>query len=65
MLLVLSQVVLSLQLPFAIWPLIRATRDRKLMGRFSSGRLLGGAAYLLFALISGANLWLIWSFFTG
>src|SRR5262249_41363867 len=31
-LLVASQVVLSLQLPFAIWPLIRLTSDRGLMG---------------------------------
>jgi manganese transport protein len=65
LMLVLSQVILSLQLPFAIWPLIRATRDARLMGPFVSGPLLGGVAYLLFALISAANLWLIWSFFTG
>lgn len=31
-LLVLSQVILSLQLPFAIIPLLRATADKKLMG---------------------------------
>ena len=31
-LLIASQVVLSLQLPFAIWPLIKFTSDRKLMG---------------------------------
>lgn len=31
-LLVLSQVVLSLQLPFALWPLIRFSSDRGLMG---------------------------------
>jgi manganese transport protein len=33
-LLVLSQVVLSLQLPFALYPLIRLTNDKQLMGPF-------------------------------
>jgi manganese transport protein len=63
LLLVLSQVVLSLQLPFAIWPLLRLTGDAKVMGPFASGPLLGFAAYALFAVISAANLWLVWSFF--
>ncbi|MFD2233345.1 Nramp family divalent metal transporter [Phaeospirillum tilakii] len=58
-LLVASQVVLSLQLPFALWPLLRFSNDRALMGRFANGPLLrlGGGA--LFVLISGANLWLV------
>jgi manganese transport protein len=62
MLIVLSQVILSLQLPFAIWPLIRLTRDRRLMGPFASGPILGAVSYFLFATITGANAWLIWSF---
>jgi manganese transport protein len=60
-LLVLSQVVLSFQLPFAIWPLIRMTSDRKLMGSFASGRPVKAIAYALFLLISAANAWLLWS----
>jgi manganese transport protein len=64
MLLVLSQVVLSLQLPFAIWPLIRLTGDRTVMGPFASGPVLRTTAYALFSLISAANLWLVCSFFT-
>lgn len=58
-LLVASQVVLSLQLPFALWPLLRFSNDRALMGTFANGPLLrlGGGA--LFVLISGANLWLV------
>ncbi|WP_341676256.1 Nramp family divalent metal transporter [Niveibacterium sp. SC-1] len=58
-LLVASQVVLSLQLPFAIWPLIRFTSDRRLMGRFASGPWLRGIAWLLFAAIAAANLMLL------
>ncbi|MGC8882291.1 MAG: Nramp family divalent metal transporter [Bryobacteraceae bacterium] len=60
-LLILSQVVLSLQLPFAIVPLIRFTSDRRRMGELVSAgwvRALGGAAAVL---IVGLNLWLAWS----
>jgi len=52
--------VLSLQLPFAIWPLIRFTSDRGVMGVYANGPLVKIAAWALFGLIVGANLWLIW-----
>ena len=59
MLLVATQVVLSFQLPFAIWPLIRLTSDRRLMGRHANGPTLKGVAWTLFLAISIANLWLL------
>ncbi|WPP02238.1 Nramp family divalent metal transporter [Pseudomonas sp. HR96] len=59
-LLVLSQVVLSLQLPFALWPLIRFTSDRRLMGEFANSRLTRCTAWGLFGLITLANLVLIY-----
>lgn len=58
-LLVLSQVVLSLQLPFALYPLIRMTNDRQLMGVFVNRWLTRVLAWGLFVVISGANAWLI------
>ena len=58
-LLVGSQVVLSLQLPFAIWPLLRLTSDRAVMGRFANGPKLKFSAWGLLALITLANLWLL------
>ncbi|WP_342248728.1 Nramp family divalent metal transporter [Sphingomonas sp. OTU376] len=58
-LLVLTQVVLSLQLPFAIWPLIRFTSDRGVMGEFANGVVVKVIAWGLFGLIAGANLWLV------
>ncbi|WP_244160361.1 Nramp family divalent metal transporter [Pseudomonas sp. AK106] len=58
--LVLSQVVLSLQLPFALWPLIRFTSDKQLMGPFANSRLTKTLAWGLFGLISGANLTLMY-----
>jgi len=58
-LLILSQVVLSLQLPFALYPLIRMTSDRRLMGPFANRLPTRLLAWFLFAVISCANLWLI------
>ena len=61
--LVLSQIVLSLQLPFAIWPLIRAAGDRSIMGGLAAGILPQAIAWLLFSIITGANIWLLASLF--
>lgn len=63
--LVLSQVVLSLQLPFALWPLIRFTSDRGLMGPFANGPLTRALAWTLFSLILAANLALLWFWMAG
>ena len=58
-LLVASQVALSLQLPFAIWPLLRLTGDRTLMGSFANGPWLAGAGWSIFTVVAVANLWLL------
>ncbi|WP_157215772.1 Nramp family divalent metal transporter [Flavisphingomonas formosensis] len=58
-LLVLTQVVLSAQLPFTLYPLIRFTSDRSIMGEYATGFVWRIAAWLLFALIVVANLWLL------
>lgn len=58
-LLILSQVILSLQLPFAIVPLVRFTSDRKLMGRFASPAWLKSVAWVVAAVIIGLNVTLL------
>jgi manganese transport protein len=58
-LLVLTQVVLSLQLPFAIYPLLRFTADRRIMGEYATPWLPRLLAWGVFAIIVAANLWLI------
>jgi len=63
-LLIASQVVLSFQLPFAIWPLIRLTSDRSVMGSFANGGVLKLVAWSLFSMISVANVGLIAFLFT-
>jgi manganese transport protein len=57
--LVVSQIVLSLQLPFAIWPLIRLNGDPGVMGPFVAAPWMRATAWALFAIIAGANLWLL------
>src|SRR5207248_516552 len=52
-LLIASQVVLSLQLPFAIVPLIRITADRAQMGEFANPRWLTWLVWVIAALIIG------------
>lgn len=58
-LLVLSQVVLSLQLPFALYPLLRFTGSRKIMGELANRWYMTIAGWTLFGLISAANGWLL------
>ncbi|WP_419816234.1 Nramp family divalent metal transporter [Glacieibacterium sp.] len=58
-LLILSQVVLSLQLPFAVVPLVRFTSDRTRMGTLVSPRWLMATAWLVTAIIVALNLTLV------
>ena len=58
-LLVMSQVVLSLQLPFAIIPLIRFTSASRIMGDFVSPRWLRRLAWSAALLIVSLNAWLV------
>ena len=61
-LLVLSQVILSLQLPFAVVPLVRFTSDRTMMGRFVNPAWLMAAAWLISAVIIALNVKLLTNF---
>jgi len=54
-LLILSQVILSMQLPFAVIPLIHFTSDRERMGAFSNARWVRWLAWLASAVIVGLN----------
>ena len=59
-LLVFSQVVLSMQLSFAIFPLLAFTSDRRLMGEFANRPLVRVVGYAICVLIAGLNLSLLW-----
>jgi manganese transport protein len=55
-----SQVVLSLQLPFAMYPLISLTGKQSLMGDFVNAWWTQALSWFLFVVISGANMWMVW-----
>src|SRR5215471_178104 len=58
-LLILSQVVISMQLPFAVIPLIRFTSDRRRMGEFANGARLKLLSWSTATLILALNFWLV------
>jgi manganese transport protein len=58
-LLILSQVILSLQLSFAVIPLVLFTGSRKKMGEFVNAPWLQSLAWLVAVLIAGLNGWLL------
>ena len=61
-LLVLSQVVLSMQLPFAVVPLVAFTSNRAKMGQFVNPAWLKWSAWIIAAVIIGLNLKLLAAF---
>jgi manganese transport protein len=58
-LLILSQVILSLQLSFAVVPLVIFTGRRRTMGEFVNGRALQALAWTTAIVIAGLNAWLL------
>ena len=62
-LLVLSQVILSMQLSFAVIPLVMFTSDQKKMGRFTNAVWLQVLSWLITAIIVGLNCYLLFQIF--
>jgi manganese transport protein len=59
-LLILSQVILSLQLPFAVIPLVLFTSDRRKMGELVAPGWMVALAWPVAMLIVFLNVWLLW-----
>src|SRR5216117_3199478 len=64
-LLILSQVILSLQLSFAVFPLVWFTSDRLKMGEFVNATWVKVLAYFVAVVIAGLNAWLLAQTFRG
>jgi manganese transport protein len=62
-LLILSQVILSLQLPFAVFPLVAFTSDPRKMGPFASPRWVKLLAWTVAVVIAALNAWLLFQTF--
>ncbi len=60
---IFSQVILSLQLPFAVFPLIQFTNNPKIMGKLANSAALKVSAYLIASTIVIVNLLLIYFLF--
>ncbi|MGY3609862.1 MULTISPECIES: Nramp family divalent metal transporter [unclassified Bradyrhizobium] len=58
-LLVFSQVILSMQLPFAVIPLVRFVSDRRKMGKFAISMPVAGVAWLVAGVIVILNVKLL------
>jgi len=58
-LLVFSQVILSLQLGFAVWPLVKFTGDKTKMGRFVNSRILSVTAWVVTIVIIALNVFML------
>jgi manganese transport protein len=64
-LLILSQVVLSLQLPFAVFPLVSFTSDPAKMGAFANPLWVKLLAWSVALIIAALNVWLLYQTFGG
>ena len=60
-LLVFSQVLLSLQLSFAVFPLVQFTSERAKMGEFTNPSWLKATAWLVAVVIAALNAWLLFT----
>ncbi len=58
-LLILSQVILSMQLSFAVFPLVAFTSDPRRMGEFTNGFLIKYVGFVVGGVIAVANAWLL------
>jgi len=64
-LLILSQVVLSMQLPFAVIPLVQFVSDKKKMGNFAISRPLAALSWMVAGVIVILNMKLLFDTFAG
>jgi manganese transport protein len=62
-LLILSQVILSLQLSFAVFPLVSFTGDKSKMGVFVAPAWMRGLAWVVAVIIAALNVWLLYTIF--
>lgn len=59
--LVLSQIFLSFGIPFALFPLIRLTSDKKLMGKFTNAAITKWLGYAIASSLTALNVYSIYS----
>lgn len=63
--LIISQAVLSLQLPFTVFTQVRLTSSRRVMGEYVNSRFTTILLYFLATLVTLLNVYLLWQLFVG
>ena len=63
--LILSQVILSIQLPFTLIPLLILCRNAQVMGSFRSRNIEFAAASIISAIVIGLNIYFFYTTITG
>eukprot|EP00775_Hariotina_reticulata_P004879 gene4879-5124_t len=64
-LLVISQVILSMQLSFAVFPLVHFTSLKKFSGKYANGKITTGVAVVVAVVIAGLNVYMLISVMRG
>ena len=57
--LLISQMVLSIQLPFTVFLQVSLTSSKRVMGKYANSRLNSAFLYFLAALVTALNIWLL------
>ena len=57
--------ILSLQLPFAVFPLVMFSGDRKKLGELAAPLWMRALAWPVAVIIAALNAWLLYQVFTG
>jgi manganese transport protein len=60
--LIVSQIVLSIQLPWTIFMQLALTASKKVMGQYANTPLLNVALWIVGLIVSGLNLLLLWNY---
>ena len=63
--LIVSQILLSIQLPWTIYAQIRLTSSRKVMGTYANTPFLQWVLWLVAAVVVVLNVWLLWTMIPG
>ncbi|MCD7971786.1 MAG: Nramp family divalent metal transporter [Candidatus Azobacteroides sp.] len=63
--LIISQAVLSIQLPITVFLQVRLTSSRKVMGKYANKPITKFLLYSIATIVTGLNIWLLYTLFAG
>lgn len=63
--LIISQAVLSMQLPITVFLQVRLTSSKKVMGKYANSATTKYTLYIIASIVTFLNIWLLYTLFTG